>query len=349
MSHSRPSWASLGLDLITLQVFAAVAQENSFAAAAARENIAISAVSRRITDMEARCGVTLFDRLDRGVQLTAAGRRLLQGVLDMFEALEIIASDLDAERDGAAGFIRLRTHMTAASGHLPALLSSFLKQHPKIEIEVEETASPDVLHSVRTGAGDVGLVAGAVHSSRLHFIPWRQDDLCVLLPKDHRLLDYESLTLEQVIDEPFINLQRDNAILRLYRQKAEEAGLTLRQRAFTTGFGSLRKMVAAGLGVAIVPTAVATPGPDAEATEMRPLNEQWAHRQLAICVRNPAKLSTACRLFISHLIGQKGRWKHSSPSGPVPRIAAKNGRLECVETPIAEPGKNKRSSSSFPE
>jgi DNA-binding transcriptional LysR family regulator len=88
-------------------------------------------------------------------------------------------------------------------------------------------------------------------------------------------------------------------------------------------------MVAAGLGVAIVPTAVATPGPNAEATETRPLNEQWARRQLAICVRNPAKLSTACRLFISHLIGQKGRWKHSLA--------------------IAEPIKNKRSSSSFRE
>jgi hypothetical protein len=110
-------------------------------------------------------------------------------------------------------------------------------------------------------------------------------------------------------------------------------------------------MVAAGLGVAIVPTAVATPGPDAEGTEMRPLNEQWAHRQLAICVRNPAKLSTACRLFISHLIGQKGRWKHSSPSGAAPRLASKsdNGRLERMEMPIAEPGKNERSSSSFRE
>jgi DNA-binding transcriptional LysR family regulator len=102
-----------------------------------------------------------------------------------------------------------------------------------------------------------------------------------------------------MMNEPFIGMQRDSAIMRLYRQKAEAIGCKVRERAYATGFDSLRKMVAAGLGISILPTAAAE---DVPGTVLRPLAEDWARRKLSICVRDPKLLSAAGKLLLDHLI-----------------------------------------------
>ena len=95
MASQNNTWKSLGLDLVSLRVFIATAEECSLAKAAARENIAHSAVSRRITDLEARAGVQLFERHDRGVILTAAGEMLLEQFRNVARLLDRIALDLE--------------------------------------------------------------------------------------------------------------------------------------------------------------------------------------------------------------------------------------------------------------
>lgn len=299
---SRP-WSLNGIDLVTLRLFMAAAEEGNLARAAEREHIAISAVSRRISDLEARCGVALLERHDRGVNTTAAGAVLVGQIRGVIDLLQRMILEMEAVRGGARGRVRIHAHMSAICGLLPKKIAEFLDLHPGIDIELDEFTSLEVLHSVRTGSADLGLVSGTVKADDLHLAPWAEDRLVAILPNHHQLLDKATLTLEDMLDEPFIGMQHDSALLTLYRDQAGVLGRKLLERAHTTSFESVRKMVSVGLGVAILPAMSAYPLADDEelGIAVRPLAESWARRPLMLCIKNVQQLSAATRLLISHL------------------------------------------------
>src|SRR6266851_24534 len=175
MPAARSIWPAIGFDLVTLRIFAAAAQERSLAGAASREHLSLSAVSRRISDLEARFGVMLFDRHDRGVALTPAGDALMAHLRSVFVLFERMALDMEAFRDGARGCVRIHAHMSAASSVFPLKLAAFLADHPGIDVEVEEHVSLDVVHAVQVGMADVGLISGNIPIGDLHAIQWRED------------------------------------------------------------------------------------------------------------------------------------------------------------------------------
>lgn len=298
---ARQGWSIKELDLTSLRLFAATFEEGTIARAAERENIAVSAISRRISDLELRCGVTLLDRHDRGVTPTAAGNMLMEQVRGLFDLLQRMILEMEAVRGGATGHIRVHAHMSATSGQLPRQIADFISANPGVDVELDEFTSLDVIHAVRTGTADLGLVSGTVDGGDLHLIPWLQDELVAILPPGHPLAVRPSLELADMIGEPFVGMQRDSALLTLYRHQAIALGRTLHERAHATSFESVRKMVSVGLGVAILPAIAAFPFADTLGIEVRPLNERWAHRPLMLCVRDPDKLSAATRLLVRHL------------------------------------------------
>lgn len=297
--RNRPNWAALGLDLVTLRVFAAAAEERSLARAAEREHIAQSAVSRRIAELEGRAGVQLLRRHDRGVEPTAAGQTLLDRLGDLFGLLERIAAELDAHAGGARGSVVLHANISAISGPLPGLLSSFLLTNQGLRISLEERTSVEILHAVQTGVAELGIFSGTVPPpDGLTVLPWRVDPLVVLLPEGHRLASQESLCLADLLEEPFVGLQDPSALQRLYRSEATRIGGHLRERVLVASFDGVRRLVEAGLGLSILPAA-AMPAGGALAT--RPLAEPWAMRPLALCLRQAEGLSAAARLLVEHL------------------------------------------------
>ena len=302
MAHG---WSLKDIDLTSLRLFAATVEEGSLARAAEREHIAISAISRRISDLEYRCGVTLLERHDRGVSATAAGQILLNRLCDLSGPLQRMMLDMEAIRGGTRGFIRVHAHMSATSGVLPGEIASFIAANPGIDVELDEFTSLEVIHAVRIGSADLGLFSGTVDGGDLHIIPWQHDELVAILPPGHALACRDALTLLDMLDESFVGMQRDSALLSLYRHQAMALGKTLKERGHATSFESVRKMVSVGLGVAILPAIAAYPFVDQLGIAVRPLREAWAHRPLMLCVRDPKHLLAATRLLAEHLTGKK--------------------------------------------
>jgi DNA-binding transcriptional LysR family regulator len=304
MSSSAPNWKSLGLDLITLHILMAAVEESSLARVAVRENIALSAVSRRISELEGRAGVVLLERHDRGVTATAAGTELYNQLSTIFRLLDRLVENLQDIRGGLRGLVRLHTHMSASAGTLPVLLANFLREYPGIDIEVDEHTSLEVLHAIRTGTADVGLLSSSSAANDLHLIHWKWDHLQVILPTGHGLLKNASVTFAELVAEPFIGMQSDSALLSLCRSQATILGQRLKERCHATSFDSVRRMVSAGLGVSILPAVAAQPS-WGQTFEVRPLSESWAERSLALCTRDPDQLSAATKLFISHMLSHE--------------------------------------------
>lgn len=290
-------WPSLGLDLITLRLFVAVADEENLAKGARRENIAVSAASRRISEFEARAGVFLFDRRDRGMTLTAPGRRLREQLRGVFDQLELVATELEEVRGGTRGHVRIHAHMSAMATNLPELVARFLARHPGIDVVLAEQTSVEAIHAVQTGLADFGVISGNMPADDLCLRPWKHDELVVVLPNEHPLATSASLGLRDILDEPFVAMQAGSALLVLYREHAAVLGRKLRERAHATSFENVRRLVGLGFGVSILPRAAAV-GPGIVA---RPLHEPWARRALVIATRAHTRPSRAAELVLKHL------------------------------------------------
>ena len=298
--------AARRLDPVSLRLFRAAVEERSLAQAAERENIALSAASRRIADMEARLGAALLHRHDRGVTPTAAGEVLMTHLGALFELLDRIGADMDAFASGARGTVRLHANMSAVSGVLPEALAGFLPAHPGIQLLLEERYTADILHAVATGMADVGLLSGTARAPGLHLEAWRTDRLVVVLPHGHTLSARPALRFAELDGVPFVAQSPETALQKLYLQHAAADAIVLAERVRVSGFDGVRRMVEAGLGVAILPAAVAVPYAGLMRIETRPLLEDWAERTLALCTRDPATLSAAARLLVKHLAAATG-------------------------------------------
>jgi DNA-binding transcriptional LysR family regulator len=289
------------LDLVTLRLVLAAIEEGNLAKVAARENISLSAVSRRISDLEGRLGVQLLHRYDRGVAPTAAASKAAAPIRDVFRLLDAVMDDFQDVRDGTTGLVRLHAHLTAVVGPLPARLAQFRSVYPGIETVIEERTSVDILHAVQVGECDIGLVSGTVAGGSLTLIPWGSDRLVAVMPTGHVLEALDSVRFTDVLEFPFIGMTQGSALDMLYCEQAAELGRTLDQRAHVSSFEGVRAIVAAGLGLGIMPSSVVPSEPQSVGLAIRPLAESWASRPLMICVRDLRHISGATRHLIDHL------------------------------------------------
>lgn len=300
------NWAGLGLDLITLRIFAAAIEEKSYVRAAEREHIAVSAVSRRIAYMEDRLGTPLLRRHDRGIEPTEAGLVLMSHLHILFDVLDRAVIDVEAYTAGVRGRVFLHAAQSIVAGFFPASLASFLQCNPGIDVTMEERLSIDILHNVSMGIADVGLLPGDIDGVKLELIPCNTEKLMVIVPAAHSLASTTGpIKFAELINESFVGLPPATALQALLRQKAAALGTKLRESINVSSFDSVRKMVEVGLGVAVLPEAGAKPYPGDTRIVARPLDEPWADRSLVICVRDRKSLSAAAKMLIAHLIGQE--------------------------------------------
>jgi DNA-binding transcriptional LysR family regulator len=312
MTDRSPAFLPRGLslralDLVSLRLLLAAIDEGNLAKVAAKENISLSAVSRRISDLEARLGVMLLHRHDRGVTPTDAARMVEQRLRSVFNLLSQAVDDLQDVYQGSRGVVRVHAHLTAVAGILPQRIAAFTARHAQIDIILDESTSADILHAVQIGDCDVGLVSGTVNGGALTLLPWAADELVVVMPPIHDLATADALRFADIVDLPFIGMAKSSALQTLYRGQAAALGRRLDERARVGTFEGVRRMVAAGLGIGILPAGVVSSARAAGDVAVCRLAEPWSIRPLMICLRDRAQLSTAARLFVDYLLATRAK------------------------------------------
>ncbi len=146
-------------DLVDLQLFIAVADARSITQGALRAHLALASASARIKGLEAALGVTLLKRGRRGVELTAAGESLLDHARIVMHHVDAMRGDLAAFASGAKASVHLLANTSGLSEHLPKALAAFLREHPDINVDIEERESTDIAAAIVAGAADLGFAA----------------------------------------------------------------------------------------------------------------------------------------------------------------------------------------------
>lgn len=284
-----------------LELFVATAETGSIAKAADRCHTVASAISKRLSDLEDAFKASLFTRGSKGVTLTPAGHALLvraRGVLSQASQLEDEMREFSA---GIRGRVRVFANISAIVEFLPTVLAEFLARHKEIHVHLEEHVSSVVAQAVTDGIADLGIVSDVSSFEGLQLLPFRRDELVLVMPPQHPLAARKSLKFSRVLEYDFIGLHGNSALHYLLLREAAAIGHPLKLRIQVTSFDAVCAMAAAGLGVGIVPRAAATPYTQSLGLVSVSLKEEWAHRQLYICIRSKRLLSAAALQFVTHL------------------------------------------------
>lgn len=289
------------LDPVSLRLFVAVMEENTIAGAAAREHIAPSAASRRLSELEAALRVELFTRSNKGVEPSAAAFALLHLARGVLNDMDGIATQMRDYTTGTRGHVRVVANISAITQFLPGELQRFLAQHPQVDVRLQEQISTAIAHSVAENAADIGILNDGIYGERLTLLPYRTDELVLVVPTGHPLARRKSVRLTDALAFDFVGMHPGSAINNQLTRAAAEAQLPLKLRIQVTGYDALCLMVAAGLGVGVMPRGSAALYSGSLAVRTVTLAEPWAQRRLVLCVRSYESLSSVSRLLVDHL------------------------------------------------
>ena len=293
---------NLRIDILTLQLFVAIVEEQSIAKAAEKKHIAVSAVSRRISDMEEMLQVELLYRHSKGIEPTSAGYALLEHARIVLGNLAHLETELVGYRQGTRGHIRLFVNKSAILESLAHELGEFLILHPLVRVDLEESISPDIIQAVTENRADLGIFGGNILAPDLQTFPYRQDRLAAVVRRDHPLAERATVRFADLIDQEFISLEKGSSIDTLCVKAAAELGRQLKLRIRVSGFDALFRLVEARMGVGVVPLEITDGRFDPSNLAAIPLDEPWAQRTLVLAVRNRASLPPATRLLVDHLL-----------------------------------------------
>ena len=289
------------IDLTSLQLFVAVCELGSIGKAAEREFIAASAVSKRLSDLEATLDTPLLYRHTRGVGLTPAGESLLHHARSVLFSLEKMQGELSEYADGVRGHVRVHASISAIVQFLPEDLGAFINQHPQIKIDLEEHLSTEVIRAVQEGAADLGICNTGVGEGELQSLPYRSDKLVLIVPAQHALAGKGAIPFEAALDYDQVGLHSNSSIYLAMRQAAAAVGRTIKLRIHVTGLDAMCRMIHNGLGVGVMPQRAFELMHGVGDLAAVPLTDSWSTRDIQLVARDFSTLPVTARLLVEHL------------------------------------------------
>lgn len=272
-------------DIDSLALFVKAAEFHSLTRAADANHIGLAAASRRIGLLEHRLRCSLFERSPKGVELTPAGVTLLAHAKQLLIQLNQMQADMDDHAAGRKGQLRVLVNSSSMAQFVPDDLARFARENPEVRLIVEERWSPQIAAAVLAGEADVGVIMEGLATDGLDLLPYRTDQLAVVLPRGHPLCALDNLAFSDVLDHDLVALETGASLMRLLSENAVNHGKGLRLRVQVRGFEAVCRMVQAGMGVGLLPFLAANMLSDGLGIVVRPLADPWAVRQMLICVK----------------------------------------------------------------
>jgi DNA-binding transcriptional LysR family regulator len=294
-----------GVQTESLEVFRTVARHGSITSAARALGYTQSAVSRQVAVLEAQAGARLFDRLPRGVVLTSEGACLLPHAEAVVDRLAAARAELAALRGLSGGQVRVSAFTTATAALVPRALASFRQAHPGVGVTLANGLTPALLDGLAAGDADLAVVsapaAAGVHPidpARFTVHHLLDEHLLIAVPGQHRLAGRATARLAEFAEDAFIvgSATAEDTLLRVSLPPGFRPRTDIVAPDWTAKLG----LVAAGLGVALIP-ALAIRSAPADLALLRLDAEDAPVRQVLAATAAGRTVPAAATALITHL------------------------------------------------
>ena len=286
------------MNLRDLSYLVSLAEHKHFGRAAAASFVSQPTLSTQIRKLEDELGVALFERAPRKVLLTEVGGEITQRARQVLDQIEQIKAIARRTIDPESGTIRLGIFPTLAPYLLPHVVPEIAERFPKLELLLTEEKTENVLRQLREGSLDAGILALPIHDDQLHQEFLFEEPFLLAVPAKHELARRKRLKFEELSDQSLLLLEDGHCLRDQALEVCQLAGATERTGFRATSLETLRQMVAANVGITLLPVLAVKP-PVAPSPSIRLIEFQGKppNRRIAMVWRKSSAMIPFFRQF----------------------------------------------------
>lgn len=285
------------MEIHQLTYFIAVAETGSFTRAAEHCNVAQPSLSHQIMKLEQELGETLFDRLPRRTVLTETGRMLLPRANSILAELQDIKHGLNADVEDGRGGLSVGFIPTIAPFVLPRVIKRFSQTFPLATLSVHEDLTEVLIQDIIDGKLDAGITSLPIHNKSIRTQELLSEPLLVASSRGHDIANRASIYVKELDQFPFIALSEVHCLGEQVQSFCYQEDLDLRIVCHTSQLSTVQNCVAMGLGVSLVPLALAV-SDTSERISYRALSDSAPQRKIAAATHIERRHSFLTKKFI---------------------------------------------------
>lgn len=292
------------MDLAAVSTLRAVAEHGTVIAAAEAIGYTPSAVSQQVKRLERQLGLPLLERVGRGVMLTDHGRQLCEAGGEVLAHVEAVQARIHAEVGQVSGHLRVAAFSTAIRGMLAPVASRLLREHPGLELTLTDTEPWAAVDVVASGRAEIGVAhswgeMALVIPEHVVATPVHRDVAHVVVPTEHPLAEQTEVTAAALVEERWVATPEGTICRQWLDHMHGLAGRRPRVTHVSPEYDVHLAMVAAGLGVALVPRMGRSPLP--EGTRALRVRDPEPTREVVALHRRSMTSSPAVRAVVDAL------------------------------------------------
>ena len=293
------------LNFNQFRVFYYAAKNLSFTAAAGELFISQPAVTAQMKSFEEFCSLKLFKKRGRRIYLTDEGKSLYAYAAKIFKYEKEIEHTIDDMRELKRGILSLGTTKAYARYFMPLMITTFHKSYPNIKIQLNEGSSLDMIHSLLDFKIEVAVIARTEDNPEIHFFPFSQEEMVVIVSTDHHLSREKAITFQELSAEPFIMKEKGSGTRKLVEElfEAEQCTPDILMETSNTEF--IKQLVQRGEGVSFVVREAVAAELKEKMLASVPLIGPEVYLEVSIAYLKDQVLSPPARAFVDTLIGLK--------------------------------------------
>lgn len=307
------------LNLNQLRAFYFAARCGSITLASEELFITQPAVSMQIKGLENQYGVQLFVRTKKKLELTEAGKRLYDLATRIFGLVAEAEQVLVHAKELEAGLLRIGSTKQLVRYLLAKHISRFQRSFPRIQIQIHEGSSREMVRSVQENQIDFAIVGRMEYDDKLEVIPFIQDELVLLVAPGHRLCAKEVVRVEDLIEENLIMREQGSGTRRLVERALKNTEITSTVYVESGNVDFIKELVAMGNGVTLLPRMGVDQDVDSGSLIMLPLERGRFVLDIDIVINKERPLSNADNVFLDYLLGGKNDSQARYTYSGVPR------------------------------
>jgi LysR family transcriptional regulator, transcriptional activator of the cysJI operon len=292
---------SRSMHIETLKVFCDIIESGSFSYAASQNFVTQSAVSQQVRSLEEKYDCRLIERGRAGVKPTAAGQILYTSSKEIVRKFLELENRLREIGSVIAGSIRVGTVYSVGLHELPPYLTEFLRNYPAVNVHLEYLRSNKIYEDLIEGKIDLGVVAYPAKRSQIVTIPFRHDELVLIVPPDHALAKHNKVSVTALVGQNFVGYERDISTRKASDRILRDYGVKPQYTMEFDNIETIKRAVEISLGCAIVPRLTVENEMTRGSLKMIEFQEGPFTRPLAIIYKRGRELSPAARKFIEVL------------------------------------------------
>lgn len=301
------------MELRQLQYFLKVAQKEHVTQAAEELHVAQSAVSRQIHHLEEELGVDLFMHKGRNLQLTPVGQLFCKRVEGILKDLDRAVGEVHEFSDPEKGEIRIGFPHSLGIHLIPSVVSEFRKRYPNVKFKFKQGMYPTLIRDVLSSEVDLAFISPFPEKhEQIGGDVVLTEELFAILPQNHLLAGEESIRLEQLKDDKFILFSKGYSLRPIVWHACLEAGFTPRIAFEGEETDAIRGLVAAGMGVSVLPEMALFQTNPLQPARVR-LSSPRVTRSIGLIHRNDEKLPLVAQSFRSFLLNYFGLENNKTP------------------------------------